>query len=124
MIPEDRPKDVRRAVGPEEPQHPVHDAVQRPHGRQQRPEHHAEADDEPDLGHQVAEPLHNGGRRALGTEPRSDPEVQRADHQRDDGVDPCEDDEPDDERDRDRGVDQERSSAGHVRSPPGSRSEK
>jgi hypothetical protein len=55
--------------------------VQRPHGRQQRPQHHAEADDEAHLGHQDAEALGDGRRRPLVAEPCGDAEVEGADHQ-------------------------------------------
>jgi hypothetical protein len=68
---------------------------------EQRADHDAEADQQPDLGHQLAEAQGDRLERAGEADAARQAEVERAQHQRDDGVDPAPDDQADHQSDRD-----------------------
>ena len=78
--------------------------LQGSHGIQQGSHQDAEADEQADLGHDVAEAFRDRPDRVLEPEPCCQAEVDRAEHQRDDRIDVDNDDQKDDREDRDSGV--------------------
>ena len=79
-------------------------ALERTGGMEQRSDHDPEPDQEPDLGHDLAEAERDRLQRAGESDPARQAEIERAQDQRDDRIHPQPDDQPDHQDDRDGGV--------------------
>jgi hypothetical protein len=80
----------------------LHQVAEGPHRVEQRPDEYAEADQQADLGHDLAEPPSDRLHGPRGPEPGREPEVNAREQQRDHRVDLELDDQQDRREDRDR----------------------
>ena len=96
-----------RVGQPSRPDHAnehIQQPVERSGGVQERSDQYAEPDEQPDLGHDLAEAHGDRFNRSGEADPGSQAEIERSKEQRNDRVDLEPDDQPDGNDDRDSGV--------------------